>query len=378
MNILYVTHYSQIGGANNELLLILEEMKKKGNQVSVALPTEDIFCEILKQHDIKYIISGHKNWVIENGAGDVTRYAKGIVKGLYNFSALLKLVQYVKRNKIDIIHTNDSLSIIGHIVANMCKIPHIWHIREFLDTDYNYRYIYPSFIVKYCYNKSSAIVFISKAIEEKYKNFINRDITHCIYDAIPKNSVNESDKFDCFTVLYAGGGMISKGIYEILNAARIIHERGCKDVKFLITGNCDEMAEEIRRYIKNNNLLNQIDVLGFVTNLGQLQAKSHVFVTCAKKEAFGLITVEAMQNGAVVIGTNSGGTSEIIDSNINGYLYSYGNHQELADLILYVKDNYCKLEDVVYAAKEKINRVYSPTRLGNQLFTLYSSCKERQ
>ena len=172
--------------------------------------------------------------------------------------------------------------------------------------------------------------------------------------------------------------MLSKGIYEILNAARIIHERGRKDVKFLITGNCVEMADEIERYIKNNNLLNQIDVLGFVTNLGYLQAKSHIFVTCAKKEAFGLITVEAMQNGAVVIGTNSGGTSEIIDSHINGYLYSYGNHQELADLILHVKDNYSELNDVINAAKEKANRVYSPARLGNQLLTLYSGCKERK
>ncbi len=377
MNILYISHYSQIGGANNELLLILEEMMRRGNNVSVALPTQDIFCNKLKERRIKYIISGHKNWIIETKASIISRGFKGIAKGLCNIKAVWNLVRYVNTYKIDLIHTNDSLTIVGYIVARICKIPHVWHIREFLDSDYGYKYVYPQFIVKSCYRKAAAVVFISKAIEDKYKNFINYDNTYRIYDAIPSSEVVTVDKFSRFTVLYAGGGMASKGIYEILDAIKILHSQGQKDIKCIIAGDCTEKHEEIEKFIKTNELLDSVDILGFVSNLGELQMRSHVFVTCAKKEAFGLITVEAMQRGAVVIGTNSGGTAEIIEPFVNGYLYSFGNHQELAERILYIKENYAELNMVIEAAKVRANTVFSPMRLGDELSVLYSKCKER-
>lgn len=377
MNILYISHYSQIGGANNELLLVLEEMMKRGNEVSVALPTQDIFCNKLKERGIEYVVSGHKNWIIETKASVISRGIKGIAKGLCNIKAVWNLVRYVNTHKIDLIHTNDSLTIVGHIVARICKIPHVWHIREFLDSDYGYKYVYPQFIVKSCYRKAAAVVFISKAIEDKYKNFINHDNTHLVYDAIPSSEVATVEKFSQFSVLYAGGGMVSKGIYEILNAIKILYNRGQKDIKCIIAGDCTEMHDEIQEFIKTNGLLESVDILGFVTNLGELQAKSHVFVTCAKKEAFGLITVEAMQRGTVVIGTNSGGTAEIIEPFVNGYLYSFGNHQELAERILYVKENYSELNMVIEAAEFRANTAFSPMRLGDQLSVLYSKCKER-
>ena len=54
-----------------------------------------------------------------------------------------------------------------------------------------------------------------------------------------------------------------------------------------------------------------------------------VELVCSRAEAFGRVTVEAMLGGIPVIGSNTGGTPELIQDGKNGYLYKYGNPEEL-------------------------------------------------
>ena len=48
------------------------------------------------------------------------------------------------------------------------------------------------------------------------------------------------------------------------------------------------------------------------------------------------MTVEGMRSGLIVIGSNTGGTVDIIQDGYNGYLYQQGNSTDLADKIQYV------------------------------------------
>ena len=54
-------------------------------------------------------------------------------------------------------------------------------------------------------------------------------------------------------------------------------------------------------------------------------------------EAFGRVTAEGMMAGKIVIGSNTGGTAELIGRNEQrGYLYIWNNPDELAEKIKYV------------------------------------------
>ena len=46
------------------------------------------------------------------------------------------LEDVIKKFNPDIIHTNVSPITIGYRVAKELKIPHVWHIREYLDKDF--------------------------------------------------------------------------------------------------------------------------------------------------------------------------------------------------------------------------------------------------
>ena len=58
-----------------------------------------------------------------------------------------------------------------------------------------------------------------------------------------------------------------------------------------------------------------------------------------RPEPFGLVTVEAMANKKPVIGTNIGGTVEIIDDNNTGILIPPSDPHSMADAILYLLEN---------------------------------------
>jgi hypothetical protein len=63
--------------------------------------------------------------------------------------------------------------------------------------------------------------------------------------------------------------------------------------------------------------------------------QADIVLVCSQNEAFGRITLEAMLLKKPVIGTNAGGTPELIREGVNGLLYTPGECIELAEKIEY-------------------------------------------
>lgn len=88
-------------------------------------------------------------------------------------------------------------------------------------------------------------------------------------------------------------------------------------------------------------LLSQLDALSQFHLLGQvprdeLQAlmhSSHIFVLVSKHETFGLVYLEAMLQGCIVIASKSGGIDGIIEDGMNGFLCEEGNEKELISIL---------------------------------------------
>ena len=66
----------------------------------------------------------------------------------------------------------------------------------------------------------------------------------------------------------------------------------------------------------------------------EIRKNMDIELMCSICETFGRVTVEGMRNGLLVIGSNTGGTPEIIKDKYNGLLYEQGKPQDLAEKIL--------------------------------------------
>lgn len=104
-----------------------------------------------------------------------------------------------------------------------------------------------------------------------------------------------------------------------------------------MAGNGDFKA--IQEIIDKKNLTSHIKLLGKVDDMISLRKKVDVEIVASKCEAFGRVTVEAMRMSNPVIGTNSGGTLELIDNGVTGLLFNYMDYKELARLMKCLIDN---------------------------------------
>lgn len=364
MNILYISHEKDLNGASRSLLGIIDEINKLDVKVHVLIPYKSgKFIEELKKRDVKIIYSKYFRWIITKPKN----YIKWIIKKsifkmlcILNKLTILKVCNYCKKNDIDIIHTNSSVIDIGANISKKSKIPHIYHIREFGEEDFN---MYPicnkKKKLKFINDNSETVVAISKALVEKYKYDFDYDKLTLIYNGIDdkfrrfKENKFEDDKKE-YNCLIAGRIEEAKGQKEAILAFRELKNKGINNIKLQIVGSGDKRF--INELINQNNLQDNIIVKGYSDNLFELRKNIDFELVCSKSEAFGRVTIESMMSSNPVIGANTGGTKELVIDGYNGYLYNVGDYKNLAfniERIIKDKDKFYQMQVNAYEFSKK-------------------------
>ncbi|OUN38710.1 hypothetical protein B5G28_08440 [Faecalibacterium sp. An77] len=357
MKVLFVTHYSQNGGANNELLWLASELKKRGYNVYVALPKSGAFEERLKAAGIQYQIFGYRRWIttIPQKKNPISRIWEEIRIYANNRNKANEIASYAKENGIEIIHTNDSLTVVGCKAASIAGIAHVWHLREFLEEDYSRTIVFSERYIQKWFAKSDRIICISDAIKAKYQSRFVRDNWCKIYDGIiiPQcHWINSKKQIgDTMRLLFLGGTNEGKGFSDLIKITGVLKKRYGIPVQVSVAGNCSRKGE-YKRIIQECGVEDSFVFLGFVTDVNKLFQQTDIFLMLSRLEAFGLVTVEAMLGGAVVVGNNCGGTKEIIRHGSTGFLYEEANIDSAAELIKKIWDGEFDLDRIRQQAFE--------------------------
>lgn len=363
ISICFFSHSSTFGGAEKILFKLLEGLKENNIDVFVILPRSGPFINDLKSKNIKYRIIPYKLWL--NHDKSILRLIK---RTIWNFLLVIPFSFIIHRYKFDLIYSNTSTVSLGAYIAKVLRIPHIWHFREFGFEDHGYTYDLGNWLSWRMTNYLSTLCLVnSKAVLNKYSHFIDRDKLHLIYEAYKEtNSSNAvSNTFKAidlleFKCLMVGSIQRGKGHIDAISSLAILHKKGY-NISLLIVGDGDEnYKQELELMVRNNQLENHVYFLGHLNNPREIMRISDVFLMCSRNEAFGLVTLEALEVGLPAIGTKSGGTVEIIEDNFTGLLYTPGNYSELASKIEYLFLNPVVKTDMGNKAKATINKKFNP------------------
>lgn len=235
----------------------------------------------------------------------------------------------IKDLSIDLIYTNSSVSPIGRVVSFLTGKPHVWHLREFLDLDYSYKFILPKWLTSKLILSSRAVVCNSNAVKAHYFNKTNRKIK-VIYNGIAtnekfdnlRNYEKETQKPEIFTFAIVGFLHAKKGQDQAITAIAELKKRGIS-ARLLIVGSGSgrEFLEQCQSLAKSLGVDDLVEFLGFVSDPYEVYKKSSCLLMCSEHEAMGRVTVEAMSACLPVIGRKSGGTPELIVDCQTGFLY---------------------------------------------------------
>ncbi|WP_293744067.1 glycosyltransferase family 4 protein [uncultured Pedobacter sp.] len=337
MNVLYITHISSFfTGANRSLYHMLVGLKSKGVKPIVLLsPYADMTLKVeLDKIGVQSYIIEYYMPVLPNNDSfrDKLLYLPKILRSKFrNLLARRKISKIVQAESIDIIHTNVGPLLLGYEVANKLNIPHVWHLREFQDLDFSMKtwYTKKGFLSMLNHENNQQIA-ISRAI---YEHFHLKPPSTVIYNGIMKSSAARynSSKSDYF--LYVGHLSENKGIQVLLQAFSIFCQNN-KSHNLLIAGDSTLPSYKLSLidFLNEKGIGDRVSFLGHRNDVDQLMQSATALIVPSLNEAFGRITAEAMFNGCLVIGKNTGGTKEIIDLIGTGLLYD--SVEELADLML--------------------------------------------
>ena len=131
--------------------------------------------------------------------------------------------------------------------------------------------------------------------------------------------------------LYIGQLETHKGVTTLLNT---IDDLKHNKYIFKIAGN----GSLVTKVQKNENL----NYLGHISGQKKIDVflNSDVLIIPSEwPEIFGLVIIEAFQNGIPVIGSNIGAIKELIDDGKNGFLFETGNKESLIEKIYCIANN---------------------------------------
>ncbi len=143
-----------------------------------------------------------------------------------------------------------------------------------------------------------------------------------------------------------------------------------KNQILLILGEGPERAK-LENLIDSFKLSERVKLLGFKPEIDlYLQAADGVILS-SKSEALPLSLLEAALAGLILVATNVGGIPEIIENNIDGFLFESGNDQELAEILLKVCSDQARFKKMAGILREKVKDRFSWENYLEKLKELY-------
>ncbi|XP_009146190.2 uncharacterized protein LOC103869865 [Brassica rapa] len=129
---------------------------------------------------------------------------------------------------------------------------------------------------------------------------------------------------------------------------------------------------------KNGNLSNSVVWTLATTRVASLYSAADVYVTNSQGigETFGRVTIEAMAYGLPVLGTDAGGTKEIVEHNVTGLLHPVGRpgNKVLAQNLLFLLRNPSTRLQLGSEGRKKVEKMYMKQHMYKRFVDVLVKC----
>jgi glycosyltransferase involved in cell wall biosynthesis len=390
MRIVFLTHYKELYGANRSLLNLIEGLTSFGVLPFVVSPRSGELSNVLDSRHIPNVIIPMRPWMGSDFSGTIGikylanyfdrkyRAAKRLNK---NLRALPALVKQMKEWQVDAIYSNSSVIPNGAMASAWLKLPHIWHIREFVKQYFGLRYDWGEQVYRATLRHAKARIAISESVRRQILKDGIAENNYVIYNGVAWQA--EFDRYhkyvqsgqpikDTYNFAVIGRIEPGKGQLEAIRALSIA-AKAQPSIRLIIAGTGSEnYIQSCKRLVTELGLADKVEFTGYVTDPYQVFFRADAILVCSRFEAMGRVTAEAMAASRPVIGYNNAGTSELIEHERTGLLYRDGP-EELAICMLHFIENpawACQLgENGWHIAREK----YSIERYAQQVYDVIQS-----
>ncbi len=276
-------------------------------------------------------------------AGINTHYVTLTNLSFLNPFKYFNLISFFKSAKIDTVIISSSHDLkTGAIAAKLAGVKKIVYYRA-LATPVKNRWLNRLIFGKVLTHIVANSEETKKTLLQNLSNIVNADDVKVVYqgldiDAIDKQKINPPfDKTNVVTIGNAGRLTRQKGQHHLIEIAKILKSNAFQ-FKMVIAGT-GELFEELNSKIKENNLQNEFQLLGFVEDINSFMHSIDIFVLTSEWEGFGYVLTEAMIAKKPLVAFDITSNPELIENGKNGFLVKYPDTKAFAEKLgLLIKD----------------------------------------
>lgn len=309
-------------------------------------------------------------------------------------STLLALHRAHKRWKhVDLIHVNEVTGVVPWLIARrLFKAPVVVHVRSVVrDNAGSLRVRWMNSLLR---DKAEAVVAIDETVRSSLPSWLPVDVIHNSFSLPPDADAGGfADqlklKTGSFRVGFVGYMLRVKGIFELIEAARLTRERGL-DVEFIVVGGDagrsgtlrsrilnrlklgQDVGSEVRAKIAEYGLGDRIHLAGFTADIGQVYACMDALCFPSHYDAPGRPIFEAaFFRIPSIVAVRDPKPDTLIDG-VTGLAVPPGDAVALADAIASLASDRGRAAEMGRAAHELAVSNFLPERNSSKLMALYT------
>jgi glycosyltransferase involved in cell wall biosynthesis len=257
----------------------------------------------------------------------------------YSLKLNSQIKEIIKKNKIDIAHFHGGPGGVFLFRKLPIKVVYTCHHTYWQQIHYLNRqwWKFPFMLAEiFSYRLADKVIAVSEDTQSILINMygINTEKSRVIYSGIrisQKISTKKSWR-PTNNIIYIGRIDSRKGINFLISSMKELNKMN-KDIHLDVVGD-GKIRTELKKYAEKNNLNILFHGRLIDKDIDNLCKNAAIQVIPSIFEGFGLVALEAMSKGLLVIATDTDGLRGIINNGVNGYLVKYGENKKLAQLII--------------------------------------------
>lgn len=370
-NLLFIITKLELGGAQKQLLSLIESLDKNKYNVFLFTAREGFLNE--EALSIRGL-TVHRSGFLERP-----------IHPIKDMLALLEIRKFIKVNKITIVHTHSSKAgILGRWAARMAGVKAILHtVHGWSFNDYQSKWLRVICIrlERISAGFTDRIIVVSRYDKEAgLKNMIGGANSYrLVRYAVDRAGLGADPGPVRKEFGFADGDAVvgsiacfkpQKSPQDFIRLASRVAQR-IPNAKFLLVGD-GNLRPDINRLISKYGLSSRIVLSGWRRDIPQLLSAMDVFVLTSLWEGLPISALEAMAAAKPVVVTDTGGIREVVSNGVNGFLVPRGDVSRMCDAVIPILRDRGLRDAIGQSAQECITGDFSVETVSNLTDKLYT------
>jgi glycosyltransferase involved in cell wall biosynthesis len=379
MKILFLDQSAQPGGAE---LCLLDIAKPYRDRCLVGLFADGVFRTMLEEQKIPVKVLTQQAIAV--------RKESGWLAGLASLRVLLPLIATVVRWSLDydLIYANTQKAfVVGAIAGIISRRPVIYHLHDILCPQH-FSLINRQLLVFLANHCATKVIANSEASRDVFVEMGGRaDLVSVIYNGFdpqhyqapnPESTQTHGVSLreqlglcgDRFVVGHFSRLAPWKGQHVLIEA--LTHD---SDSTAIFVGDAlfgeQDYVHQLHQQVEALGLQDRVHFLGFREDVAQLMQTCNVVAhTSTAPEPFGRVIVEAMLCGKPVVASGTGGVTELIEPEVNGWLVPPNRPFHLAQAIAACRNAPEKAQRIAQRGQQRASQKFHLNRIHQQIADL--------